>query len=118
MQDLIVLAIVTIFVFVLSYFFNVFIFLIRIFQQHPSAITWVDEIITVLLTLSIGLAIIAWRRWKALQKETARRIRLQERLISEANTKADIERIIAHQLRTEIQMHKQSSPAPRKDRKK
>jgi len=105
-KDLIILVLITIFVFVLSYFFNVFVFLVDFFQKHPHSITWIDEIITALLTLSIGFAIFSWRRWRELKKETAERLRLQEELIKIAETKAETERIICKQLHCEIEEYK------------
>jgi len=105
-KDLAILAFIVIFILILSYFFNVFIFLVEFFQKHPDAITWVDEIITGLLTLSIGFAIFSWRRLQELKKETAERIRLQEELIKIAETKAETERIICKQLHCDIEDYK------------
>jgi hypothetical protein len=105
-KDLVILAFISIFIFVLSYFFNIFIFLVDFFKKYPRAITWVDEIITGLLTLSIGFAIFSWRRWLDLKKETAERIRLQEELIKIAETKAETERIICKQLHCDIEEYK------------
>ena len=105
-KDLIVLAFFVIFIFVASYFFDIFTFLVEFFKRHPQAITWVDEIITGLLTLSIGFAIFSWRRWLELKKETAERVRLQEELIKIAETKAETERIICKQLHCEIEEYK------------
>jgi uncharacterized membrane protein YcjF (UPF0283 family) len=104
--DLIILAVVVIVMLVLSYFFNVFIFLVELFQKHPKAITYIDEIITLLVTLSVGLAIFSWRRWRELKQETAQRIKLQEELIMMAKTEAETERIISKQLHCQIQLHK------------
>jgi hypothetical protein len=101
-KDLIILALITIFIFILSYFFKAFIFLVEFFQKHPQSITWIDEIITGLLTLSIALAIFSWRRWLELKKETAERIKKQEELIRVTETRAEVERIISNQLRTDI----------------
>ncbi len=106
-KDLIILAVVTVTILILSYFFDVFIFLVRIFQENPHAITYIDEIITGLLSLSIGFAVFSWRRWKELQKESVRCIQLQEELIKAAETKADTERIISKQLHSEIELRKQ-----------
>ena len=105
-KDLIILAVTTIILLVLSYFFNVFLFLVTIFQEHPKAITYIDEIITLLITLSAGLAVFSWRRWRELKQETAQRIKFQEELIMIANTKAETERIISKQLHCEIELHK------------
>ena len=91
-NDFIILVLSVVFVFILSYFFNVFMFLVEFFQKYPQSVTWIDEIITGFLTLSIGLAIFSWRRWRELKKETAERIRLQEELIKNAETKAETER--------------------------
>lgn len=108
-KDLVILAVITIIVLILSYFFNVFTFLMALFQKHPQAVTYIDEIITGLLTLSIGLSIFSWRRWLELKKETAQRIKLQEELISLANTKAETERIISKQLHCEIELRKETT---------
>jgi len=105
-KDLVILAFIGICIFVLSYFFDVFIFLVEFFQKHPHAITWVDEIVTGLLTLSIGFAVFSWRRWMELKKETAERVRLHEELIKIAETKAETERIICKQLHCDIEEYK------------
>jgi len=105
-KDLVILAFISILIFVLSYFFNIFIFLVEFFKKYPHAITWVDEIITCLLTLSIGFAIFSWRRWLELKKETAERLRLQEELIKIAETKAETERIICKQLHCDVEEYK------------
>ncbi|TAM41710.1 hypothetical protein EPN54_01720 [bacterium] len=105
-KDLFAIAIIIITIFVLSYFFNVFEFLMRLFQEHPKAITWIDEIITGLLTLSICFAVFSWRRWLELKKETAERLKLQEELIRIAETKAETERIINKQLHCEVEERK------------
>lgn len=108
-KDSVILAVITIIVLILSYFFNVFTFLMELFQKHPKAVTYIDEIITGFLTLSIGLSIFSWRRWLELKKETAQRIKLQEELISLANTKAETERIISKQLHCEIELRKETT---------
>ena len=102
-KDLAILVLICIFIFVLSYFFNVFVFLVYFFRKHPHSITWIDEIITGLLTLSIGFAVFSWRRWQELKKATIERLRLQEELIKIAETKAETERIICKQLHCEIE---------------
>lgn len=105
-KDLVILTVVTVVLLVLSYFFNVFVFLVEIFRKHPQAITYIDEIITFLLSLSIGLAVFSWRRWRELKQETSQRIKLQEELIMIADTRAEAERIISKQLHCEIELHK------------
>ncbi len=105
-KDLAVLSFVVIVTLVLSYFFNVFIFLVEFFQKHPQSITWIDEIVTGFLVLSIGFAIFSWRRWRELKKETAERLRLQKELIKIAETKAETERIICRQLQCDIDVYK------------
>jgi hypothetical protein len=105
-KDLVILVFTIIFILILSYFFNAFIFLTEFFQKYPHSITWIDEIITGLLTLSIGFAIFSWRRWRELKKETAERLRLQEELIKIAETKAETERIICKELHCEIEEYK------------
>jgi membrane protein implicated in regulation of membrane protease activity len=104
--DLVILALITIVLLIFSYFFNAFIFLVKLFQKYPESITYIDEIVTLLLTLSIGLAVFSWRRWRELQKETRQRIKFQEELIALANTRAETERIISKQLHCEIELHK------------
>jgi len=94
--------IIFIFVLVLSYHFNVFEFIVKLFQKSPSALIYVDEIITGLLTLSIGFAVFSWRRWIELKKETEERIRAERELVHLADTKAETERIISKQLHSEI----------------
>ena len=105
-KDLVILALVFVAIFILSYFFNVFVFLVELFQKHPQAVTWIDEIITGLLSLSIGFGIFSWRRWRELKKETAERLRIQEELIKIAETKAETERIICKQLHCDIEEYK------------
>jgi uncharacterized membrane protein YidH (DUF202 family) len=105
-KDLIILIAVTIILLVFSYFFNIFVFLVELFRKHPERITYIDEIFTFLLTLSIGLAVFSWRRWRELKRETEQRIKFQEELIMIANTRAETERIISKQLHYEIGLHK------------
>ncbi len=105
-RDIIILIVIAITVLVLSYFFNIFVFLVELFQKHPKAISYIDEIITFLLTLSIGLAVFSWRRWRELKKETTQRIKLQEELLLIADTRIEAERIISKQLHCEIELHK------------
>lgn len=106
-KDLVILVVITIIVIILSYFFNVFVFLIELFQKYPKAITFIDEIIAGLLTLSIGLSIFAWRRWQELKKETAERIKKQDELLRFTATQAEVERIISKQLRNDMDQMKQ-----------
>ena len=106
LRDLIILAVTTVALLILSYFFNIFVFLVELFRKYPEAITYIDEIITLLLTLSIGLTVFSWRRWLELKKETNQRIKLQEELLMIADTKAETERIISKQLHCEIELHK------------
>jgi len=105
-KDLLCIALGTIIIVILSYFYNFFFFLVRYFQKHPRSITFIDEIITSLLTLSIGFAIFSWRRWIELKNETSQRIKLQEELLQMAKTQAETERIISKQLRSEIEIRK------------
>ncbi len=105
-QDLIVLAASVIIVFILSYFFNLFSFLVTLTKKQPSLLPFIDEIISILITSVIGFSIFSWRRWWELKEETAKRMKLQEEIVALANTKADTERIIAKQLRSELEYHK------------
>lgn len=101
-RDLTALVFIIILVFTVSYFLNIFDFLTRLFQRHPYALTYVDEIISVLLVLSVGLGIFAWRRWQELKKETAARIKSHEELLRAAQTQAEVERIINKELRSDM----------------
>jgi len=105
-KDLAALAFIVIVTLVLSYFFNVFTFLVEFFQKHPRSITWIDEIIMGFLVLSVGFAVFSWRRWRELEKETIERLRLQKELIKIAETKAETERIICRQLKCDIEVYK------------
>jgi hypothetical protein len=106
-KDLVVLVFISISIFILSYFFDIFVFIVKFLEKYPQKVVYVDEIITALLTLSTTLAIFSWRRWLELKKETAERIKLQEELIKIANTTAETERIISKQLHVEIELRKQ-----------
>lgn len=106
-KDLVLLVAVSFLALILSYFFNIFGLIVEFLQKHPDKIFYVDEIITTLLTLSIGLAIFAWRRWLELKKETAERIKKQEELLRVTATQAEIERIISKQLHVDMDQMKQ-----------
>ncbi len=101
-RDLIILFVVLGIVLIATYSFNLFSFIMKIFQQNPKAIEYIDEIILALSTLSIGLAVFAWRRWIELKRETAERIKKQEELLKAAETNAEVERIISRQLRNDM----------------
>ena len=105
-KDLLMLSFSTIFVLILSYYFNMFVFLVKMYQDHPNLLGYLDEIISGLVTLSVGLAVFSWRRWQELERETAARIKLQEENLLLANTRADTERIISKLLRSELKYHK------------
>jgi len=105
-KDLVALTFFVIVVFILSYFFNVFVFLVDFFQKHPGSLVWIDEIISGFLALSIGLAVFSWRRWKETQKECATRLKLQEERIRIAETKEETEKIICKQLHCDIEEYK------------
>ena len=102
-RDLVIIFAFSIFIFILSYFFDMFVFIIRFLEGHPAKIIYLDEVITALLTLSIGFAIFSWRRWSELKKETTDRIAAQEALVRLAETKAEVARIINKQLQQEIE---------------
>jgi len=106
-KDLVMLVVITIIVLIASYFFNVFVFLIELFQKYPKALTYIDEIIAGFLTLSIGLSIFAWRRWRELRKETAERIKSQEELLRLTATQAEVERIVSKQLHNDMDQMKE-----------
>ncbi|MDD5006176.1 MAG: hypothetical protein PHS93_06720 [Candidatus Omnitrophica bacterium] len=106
-KDLVIIAVVSVCVFILSYFFDVFVFIVRFLEKHPRRIIYLDEIITLLLTLSIGLAVFSWRRWLELKKETAERMKEQEEVIKLTATQAAVERIINKQLHADMDQMKQ-----------
>jgi len=108
LKDLLAILIVTISVLIISYFFSVFAYLMRLFQENPKALTWIDEIIVGLITLSVSFAVFSWRRWLELKKETILRLKLQEELIRIAETKAQTERIISKQLHYEVEERKRA----------
>jgi hypothetical protein len=105
--DLVILAAITALMLILSYFSDVFILIVRFLQRHPEKIVYIDEVVVFFLTISIGLAVYAWRRWAELKKETAERIRNQEELLRVSTTQAEIERIISKQLRSDMDQMKQ-----------
>ncbi|MDD5618765.1 MAG: hypothetical protein PHG69_06715 [Candidatus Omnitrophica bacterium] len=104
--DLVLIIATTIFVLVLSYFFDVFVFIVRFLEQHPRRIIYVDEIVVLLLTLSIGFTVFSWRRWLELKKETAERMKKQDEIIKLTTTQAEVERIISKQLRSDMDQMK------------
>ena len=105
-KDLVLLAIVTISVLILSYSFDVFASIVKFLQKYPDKIIYIDEVVMGLLTLSIGLVIFAWRRWLDLRKETAERIKKQEELLKLTATQAEVERIISKQLHSDMDQMK------------
>jgi len=107
LRDLVLLVAITLLVLLLSYFFDVFVLIVKFLQKYPDKIIYIDEVITALLTLSIGLGIFSWRRWLELKKETAERIRKQEELLKLTATQAEVERIISKQLRSDMDQMKQ-----------
>lgn len=106
-RDLVLLIAITVLVLILSYFFDVFVIIVKFLQKYPDKIVYIDEVITALLTLSIGLVIFAWRRWQELKKETAERIKKQEELLSLTATQAEVEKIISKQLHSDMDQMKQ-----------
>jgi len=106
-KDLILLVAIVFLVLILSYFFDAFIIIVKFLQKRPEKIVYVDEVITSLLALSIGLAVFAWRRWLELKKETAERIKKQEELLGLTATQAEVERIINKQLHCDMDLMKQ-----------
>ncbi len=119
-KDLLLLFLFALLVFILSYYFDIFIFIVRFLERHPRHIIYVDEVVMTLLSISIGFAVYSWRRWMELRRETTERMRLQEELLRIAETKAETERIISKQLHVEIEQRKQSEkntfPAGRKNK--
>jgi hypothetical protein len=106
-RDLVLLIVITILVLILSYFFDAFVLIVKFLQKYPNKIVYIDEVIMALLSLSIGLAVFAWRRWLELKKETAERIKKQEELLRLTTTQAEVERIISKQLRSDMDQMKQ-----------
>ncbi len=107
-KDMLLLFFFTLLVFIFSYYFDIFIFIVRFLERHPRHIIYVDELVMTLLSISIGFAVYSWRRWMELRRETTERMRLQEELLRIAETKAETERIISKQLHVEIEQRKQS----------
>ena len=105
-SDLIILFATVILVFIASSFLNVFTFLVEFFQKNPAALNFVDEIIMVLLILSLGFAVISWRRLRELKKETAERVRLQEKIIDDYETKLEMEKVICQGLHYDIEQYR------------
>jgi hypothetical protein len=104
--ELIILAVILTFVFIISFFFNVFGFLVRFFEGNSAALNFVDEIIVALLILSIGFALISWRRLRELKKETAERMRLQAKIIEDYEIKLETEKIICKGLHCDIEEYR------------
>jgi preprotein translocase subunit SecY len=102
-KDLGVILFVTVLVFILSFRFNLFSFIVKLFNKYPKAITWIDEFISISITLIVCFAVFSWRRLVELRKETAERIRLQGEIIKAKETQLEIEEIISKQLRCEIE---------------
>jgi uncharacterized membrane protein (DUF106 family) len=107
-KDLITIAIICAAVFILSYFFNIFAFIVNFFKQYPQSVIYIDEIVTALFTFSIGFAVFSWRRWQELKEEVKERIKLENEIIRIANTNVEVERIINKQLRCEIELRRKS----------
>ncbi len=107
LKDLIILTAILVFVLILSYFFGTFVVIVEFLQKHPDKIPYIDEVIAGLLTLSIGLAVFALRRWLELKKETDERLKKQEELLRLSTTQAEVERIISKQLRSDMDQMKQ-----------
>lgn len=103
-QDLVILAVVLVFVLVFSYRFNIFSFIVELFQRDPAALTFVDEVTTGLLTLSVGFAVFSWRRYQELKIKSERCLKAERELAVHAETKAETERIISKQLHSEIEV--------------
>ena len=106
-KDLLIIGFILVVIFALSYFFDVFVLIVKFLQQNPSKIIYADEIITTLLTLSIGLALFSWRRWSELKKETSERMKKQAEIIRLTETHAEVERIISKQLHSDIDQMRQ-----------
>ncbi|MDD2927671.1 MAG: hypothetical protein PHE30_02335 [Candidatus Omnitrophica bacterium] len=104
--ELIILAGILTFVFIISFFFNVFGFLVKFFEGNPAALNFVDEIIVALLILSIGFALISWHRLQELKKETAERMRLQAKIIEDYEIKLETEKIICKGLHCDIEEYR------------
>lgn len=103
-KDLLILAVIFVVLLIASFYFNVFRFLVEWFQKNPYSITFFDEIIVGLLTLSIGFAVIAWRRLRDLKEESEKCILAEREVARMADTKAEAERIVSKQLHAEIEI--------------
>lgn len=102
--ELIVFSAVFVLALVLSYYFNVFLFIVEYFQKNPASITYIDEIIVGLVVLSVSSAIFAWRRLMELKKETEKCILAEKEVAQIAHTQAETEKIISKQLHSEIEL--------------
>ena len=102
-RDLLILSVILLLFLVLSYYFNVFLFIVELFQKNPWALTYIDEIVTALVVLSIGLAVYSRRRLLELRRETNKCILAERELAAAAATRAETERIVSKQLHAEIE---------------
>jgi hypothetical protein len=102
-KDLVGIGIVLALTLLLSYYFKVFLFIVELFQKNPEALTFLDEIITGLVVISLGFAFFSWRRLKELKKETDKCILEERELAAMAVTHAEAERIVSKQLHVEIE---------------
>ena len=103
-SDLVAIFVIFVLVLILSYDFNVFIFIVDLFRKYPHAVTYIDEIIMGLLTLSVSFAVFAWRRLAELKIEAEKCIRAEKELADMADSRAATERIISKQLHAEIEV--------------
>lgn len=106
-KDLLALGIALAVVLALSYFFDAFSAILHYSQKHPEQLTYIDEVLVGFFTLSTGLAVFSWRRWRELKKEAQQRLRHQEELLRITTTQAETERIISKQLRLDMDQMKQ-----------
>jgi hypothetical protein len=102
-KDLIILITLVLVLLASAYFLHTFQFIVTIFQESPATIENIDEILVVLLTVSIGLAVFSWRRFKEFEKEADALINEKEESLKIAEMNAEVERIIGKQLRSDME---------------
>ncbi len=101
LKDLVIIAVITVIVFILASVFNVFEILAGFFQKYEK---WqVDEIITAFIILSLAFGVFSIRRWSELRAEISRHEKTRrenERLILANQLKSEFLAIMSHELRT------------------
>lgn len=94
LMELIAVFCIFVFLLVLSYFFNVFLFIVNLFEKYPHLRTFLDEIIVGFLVIIISSTIFSLRRWIELKKEIVLHKKTEESLIiSEKNLNETLEEL-------------------------